>query len=275
MALRIISRAEWGARAPTSITRTTWAERIGMAFHYSSGNPASTPRDLQDYAMNNLGYSDTHYNFFVDRRGIAYEGRGWLVVAAHAYGQNKPWVGICFIGRDEDVTPEALATMRDLYDEACRLAGRKLRFSGHGQLPGQSTSCPGSKIKNWIAQGMPRPSVGGPSEEDEMKAVHGQKGENVAYLQRKLKQLDPGALPKFGVDKDYGDETAQWVARLLTGGDGRTVDGEWFARLDEKITDKKVTEAAGPGLPSSVKISIPATSVVIPASEITVPISPS
>lgn len=156
MTLRIVSRSEWGARAPKgSVVHVPWANRIGTAFHYSQGNPNSTPRDLQNYAMDNLGYTDTHYNFFVDRHGTAYEGRGWTVKAAHARDQNIPWIGICFIGRDADVTTAALNTMRAMWDEGNRLAGRALRYGGHGQLPGQSTSCPGSRILNWIARGIP------------------------------------------------------------------------------------------------------------------------
>lgn len=162
MTLRIVSRAEWGARAPRgTVTHVPWSERVGTAFHYSGGNPASTPKDLQNYAMDSLGYSDTHYNFFVDRRGTAFEGRGWTVQAAHARDQNRPWIGICFIGRDADVTTAALNTMRDMWDMANHLAGRQLRYAGHGQLPGQSTDCPGSNILLWIARGIPR-------EEDDM-----------------------------------------------------------------------------------------------------------
>jgi hypothetical protein len=162
--LDIVTRAEWGARKPTSITTTTWAKRIGVAVHYSQGSPTNTPRDLQNYAMDSLGYSDTHYNFLVNRDGIAYEGRGWLVVGAHAANQNTPWIGVCFIGRDADVTDAAKATIRALYDEACRLSGRTLQYSGHGQLPGQSTDCPGANLRGWVATGMPYPN----GEGDEM-----------------------------------------------------------------------------------------------------------
>lgn len=153
----IVNRADWGARTPTSINRTTWAQRVGVAVHYSGGSPTSTPRDLQNYAMDQLGYSDGHYNFLVDRDGVAYEGRGWLVVAAHAAGQNTAWVGVCFIGRDPDVTDAAKTTIRALYDEANRLAGRTLQYSGHGQLPGQNTDCPGANLRAWVAAGMPYP----------------------------------------------------------------------------------------------------------------------
>lgn len=151
----IVSRAQWGARPPTSVVRTTWSKRIGVAVHYSAGSPTSTPRDLQDYAMNQLGYMDGHYNFLVDRNGVAYEGRGWLVVAAHSAGNNTAWIGICFIGRDNDVTDAAKNTIRALYDEANRLSGKTLQFSGHGQLPGANTDCPGNNLRAWVAAGMP------------------------------------------------------------------------------------------------------------------------
>jgi hypothetical protein len=65
---------------------------------------------------------------------------------------------VCFIGRDADVTDAAKATIRALYDEACRLSGRTLRYSGHGQLPGQNTSCPGDNLRAWVGAGMPYPT---------------------------------------------------------------------------------------------------------------------
>lgn len=205
MAMNIISRAQWGARAARSVTTTTWSRRIGVAFHYSEGNPNDSPRDLQNYAMDSLGYVDTHYNFFVNRDGTAYEGRGWMVVAAHAKDQNTPWIGVCFIGRNADVTQAALNTMRDFYDEACRLSGRTLQFSGHGQLPGQNTDCPGATIKAWIAAGMPRGEGDGDME-------------LIKNIQQGLKDagFDPGT-----VDGQWGPKTqAAFVAALRASGAG-------------------------------------------------------
>lgn len=153
--MRIVPRAEWGARSPTSVQKTTWGMRIGVAVHYSDGPATQTPRQLQNYAMDSLGYSDTHYNFFVDQAGTVFEGRGWLVVGGHALGQNTGWIGICFIGRNENVTAEAKAAIREFVAEANRLSGKTMLVSGHGQLPGQNTDCPGENLRAWIAAGMP------------------------------------------------------------------------------------------------------------------------
>lgn len=167
--MQIVSRAEWGARPPKSVQRTTWATRIGVAVHYSDGPPTQTPRQLQNYAMDSLGYSDTHYNFFVDQAGTVFEGRGWLVVGGHALGQNTPWVGICFIGRNADVTAAAEKSIREFVAEAERLAGKTMLVSGHGQLPDQNTDCPGETLRAWIAAGMP---VGEGDDVSEYTGVH-------------------------------------------------------------------------------------------------------
>jgi len=206
-----------------------------MAFHYSGGNPASTPADLQDYAMDSLGYTDTHYNFFVDRNGIAYEGRGWTVKAAHARDQNTPWIGACFIGRDPDVTPAALTTMRELWEEGNRLAGRQLRYAGHGQLPGQSTDCPGSRILEWIARGIPR-EEGEVALKDELLTlpVHTMKDGTRIPLTGDKEVVDAASAVAFGlrwsfVGAMYGEDIYVMVKTLLEK-PGGTIDPEALAR---------------------------------------------
>lgn len=230
--MEIVSRAEWGARAPKRPTpSTTWAKRIGVAFHYSDGSKSATPRDLQAYAMDDLNYADTHYNFFVDWRGVAYEGRGWLVIAAHAKDQNTPWIGVCFIGREGDVTPAALRTMRDLYDEACRRKGSALRYSGHGQLPGQNTDCPGATIKGWISGGMIRPASTGVIN---LYAVLGDTGEAVKEMQKDL-ILAGFSVGASGADSSYGPATARGVAAMAGAGDGSRYQADERARLQELL----------------------------------------
>lgn len=264
--MRIISRAEWGARAPRSITRTTWAKRIGFAIHYSDGSPTTGPKGLQNYAMDSLGYVDTHYNFFVDRDGNIFEGRGWLVVAAHAKDQNTPWVGACFIGRNGDITDKAKAAMRWLYEEANRRKGSRLLISGHGQLPGQSTDCPGSNWKTWIKAGMPAPTL----TEDDVWCKKGDKGDNVTAMQMDV--VDAGGkvgpkgtptAPYADCDGDYGDNTAAGV-KSLTGGTGEVYGPGQRRRVQEILRQK----AASP-IPSKITFTLPAQSItasVTPAS---------
>ena len=67
---------------------------------------------------------------------------------------------------------------------------------------------------------------------------YGDKGENVVALQMQLLQLDPNALPQFGPDAGYGDETAAAVSRLVTGGPGKVYQGKEWA-LMQKLCQAK------------------------------------
>jgi hypothetical protein len=130
-----------------------------VAIHHTAGPTSQTPRQIQNHQMDNNGWADIGYNWLVDQQGRIYEGRsgGWLAIGAHAAGQNTAWLGVCWIGTSGTTAPTAaaLASLRWLYDEACRRAGRQLQRRGHGQVPGQSTECPGSRLRAWIADGMP------------------------------------------------------------------------------------------------------------------------
>lgn len=155
--MNIIKRADWGARSPRSRYTTTWAKRTEFVVHYSEGPTSQTPRQIQNFHMDDAGHRwpDIGYNFLVDTKGRIYEGRGWLVVGAHAKNHNTSGIGVCFIGRNGDATEAAKASIRALYDEACKKAGRTLLKRGHGQLSGNSTDCPGSQLLAWVKAGMP------------------------------------------------------------------------------------------------------------------------
>lgn len=153
--MNIITRTEWGARLPRSRATTTWAQRTEFVVHYSEGPTSRTPRQIQNFHMDDRGWPDVGYNFLVDVKGRIYEGRGWLVVGAHAKGHNTTGVGVCFIGRDGDATDTAKTSIRALYDAACDKAGRQLLKRGHGQLSGNSTDCPGKQLLTWVKAGMP------------------------------------------------------------------------------------------------------------------------
>lgn len=163
MAPTTVSRAQWGARAPRgTVATTTWSRRVGVAVHHSAGaasSSASAIRAIQNGDMDSDGFQDVGYNWMVTQDGRLWEGRagGWLAIGAHAGGQNTAWVGVCWLGHSGNTAPSpaALATIRWVVDEARRRAGRQLEVRGHGQVPGQATECPGSRLRAWIAAGLP------------------------------------------------------------------------------------------------------------------------
>jgi hypothetical protein len=232
----IRSRSSWGARAPRTRNTTTWGARRGFTVHYTAGPTTQSVRAIQDFHMDGQGWADIGYNFLVDADGLIYEGRGWLTVGAHASGQNTSHIGAAFIGRDGDATPAAKASLRALYDEANRRAGRTLARTWHGGLPGQSTACPGADLRSWVQAGMPASGSGGSGGGDPLIGLrHGDRGEGVTALQALITYAG-GELPRFGVDGHWGDETSAALlsVRRSVGSSvtaARSVTGYAYAQL--------------------------------------------
>lgn len=227
-------RSSWGARTPRSRSTTTWAARQEVTLHYSAGPESQTPRQIQNYHMDSQGWADIGYNFLVDRNGVAYEGRGWLVVGAHAAPRNTQGIGICYIGRD-NMTDAAKRTVIALYDEANRRAGKTLARRGHRDI--NSTSCPGTNNFNWWKSANYRDVSGGGAVggDDEMLGLKkGDKGSRVSYLQYMIRlagQPYAGLLGTHGslndgVDGDYGNDTARALLKLRQDYGSSATDGD-------------------------------------------------
>jgi hypothetical protein len=113
----IVTRAQWGAAAPTCVMGT--APLVGAVLHHTAdSNSYSTQaqamsliRNDQRYHMQSRGWCDLGYNFVVDKWGTIYEGRaGSLtssVIGVHAGGFNTGTVGIAMLGTYGTVTPSA------------------------------------------------------------------------------------------------------------------------------------------------------------------------
>ncbi|GAB3209828.1 hypothetical protein GCM10027294_25770 [Marinactinospora endophytica] len=203
----IISRSQWGARAPRSRQTVSWSARTEFVVHYSAGPPSQTPRQIQAFHMDSNGWSDVGYNFLVDTDGKVYEGRGWLVVGAHAAPRNTQGIGVCFIGGNGDATPAARNAIRALYDEANRKAGRTLAIRGHRDI--NSTSCPGDELYAWVRDGMPVDHLD-MTGADMVGLKEGDKGERVKLLQELLRAGGHDLGPA-GIDGHYGPATSKAV----------------------------------------------------------------
>lgn len=151
--MKIITRAEWGARAPREIHTVDRSLRRYTITHHSGANEKQTVRSIQNYQMDTRGWSDIGYNFLVDVAGRAYEGRGWNRLGTHTVGFNTSGIAICMIGENQDVTEAAKDAIRWLADEADRRMGRKLKRTGHRDH--DNTDCPGNNLYRWVHSGMP------------------------------------------------------------------------------------------------------------------------
>lgn len=276
----VVSRSEWGATDWQTGTNTVpMDDRTEFFIHYHGGEPphargVEVPREVERIHLAR-GWSGTGYNFMVDLDGVAYEGRGWTLQGAHCLNHNVSGFGVYIaIGEDQEPTPEALATARALYDEACERTGRDLEMMGHRD--GFTTACPGETLYEWVRAGMPaddapardggaqsvdfpapspKEKVGGvpaprfplptgwyfgPKEGPEysVSGYYGRRGQLRRWQAQMIKR--GWDFDDYGADGLYGDVTAD-VARAFQREKGLAVDGligreTWRAAWEEPVT---------------------------------------
>lgn len=232
--LHIYPRSAWGARPPKDVTTVDIGARTGFTVHYSDGPTTQSVRSIQNYHMDSNGWSDIGYNFLVDTSGRIFEGRGWYVQGAHAYGANTTHVGVCFIGESGDATDIALSAIRTLYEKAVDLTGHSLVQTYHGGLPGNSTDCPGAQLRAWVQGGMVATvraldwatgSYSPPGSDSSGAAGGGMtQVRSVSAQQQAVNAL--GYSPALAVDGAWGPLTAAGV-KWLQGKVGTPADGQW------------------------------------------------
>jgi hypothetical protein len=152
--MQIVSRAEWGARLPKSVT----AERnvVETFLHHSAGphRGAAGVRAIQDYHMDRQGWSDIAYNFLIDPHDFrVYEGRGWGVRPGSQKSYNTGTWSVCVLGNFQTQIPSqgVLDVIANLISLGHELGHIPLVLTGgHKDAPGQSTSCPGQNLHSRI-----------------------------------------------------------------------------------------------------------------------------
>ncbi|EFA11602.1 peptidoglycan-recognition protein SC2 [Tribolium castaneum] len=155
----VISRSEWGARAPKSSQPLAQKPAPFVVVHHSDGSNClslqackSRVKGIQNYHIDHNGWQDIGYNFLIGGDGNVYEGRGWGIWGAHVPRYNSKSIGICVIGNFQSTAPTQtqLDALKQLI--SCAQEGNYVqsdyRLIGHRQ--GSRTSCPGNQLFNEI-----------------------------------------------------------------------------------------------------------------------------
>lgn len=149
---RVISRSEWGARAPR-YRYTMYSTEDGVFIHHTVGGAPTTEeaeraemRAIQSFHMDSRGWADIAYSFVVFPSGRIYEGRGLNTVGAHTAGYNSTSYAICGAGNYEanEPTDEMIAAMRWCRRKYLRLADRPWR----PHSAAAATECPGRYLRD-------------------------------------------------------------------------------------------------------------------------------
>lgn len=158
----IVSRGEWGARAPRYVNKgnltapTTGHWNGPHVPEVSHDKCAGLVRGIQNFHMDGKGWSDIAYNFVVCQHGTIYEGRG-LDVRNAGQGTNegnRTSHAVMMLSGQGNKFPAAQKTgfraaVRYIADQT----GAPDKAIPHSDW--HSTECPGDERRAWIREGMP------------------------------------------------------------------------------------------------------------------------
>ncbi|XP_014484296.1 PREDICTED: peptidoglycan-recognition protein LC-like [Dinoponera quadriceps] len=155
--VRFVQRNEWGAQPPS--------EQLGKLKHpvpyviisHTATEFCTTQsectmhvRFAQTFHIESRKWSDIGYNFLVGGDGLAYVGRSWDYVGAHAFGFNSRSIGISFIGTFNSIIPPKvqLHAAQKIIEKGIELGkiAPDYKLLGHRQV--SKTLSPGDALYN-------------------------------------------------------------------------------------------------------------------------------
>lgn len=235
-----ITRAQWGARAPKSVSRNITPGRGGVTLHY--GGPAqrlfgdhaqcvARVRSWQNMHMDSRGWSDIAYTLLFCNHGFVFAGRGAGVRTA-ANGTdigNQNWYAATYLGGEGEIpTDLAIAAGAWCVDNLRRHGGAGTMVNNHSNH--KATACAGDPIRERLSRFIPSDGpapIPGPAPTPGQRTlrltpVPYMSGEDVKVAQRWAGAADDGS---------YGPNTRDAVSRKQAsaglGADGIVGPATW------------------------------------------------
>lgn len=171
---RIVTRAQWGARAPRS--RTGLSDPEGNTAHWEGPKMGDFPhtscatkvRGIQAFHMDSRGWSDIAYSSICCPHGYIFVCRWWntRTAANGTNAGNDRSYAHCYLGGEGDpLTAEGKQALRAVFDMTVATGAGTRRWV-HSDW--KATACPGGAIRDWLKNGMfvpqepqPKPIPGG------------------------------------------------------------------------------------------------------------------
>lgn len=165
--MRLITRAEWGARPPRSVVSRNFKDvstchwngpiiTVGGSSKWQHETCAALVRGIQNYHMDWNGWNDIAYNFVECPHGYTFEGRGFDIVNA-ANGTNTAnrmsHAIMCLAGDGNEFSDYEKVGFRNAVFYIS--SETKVPSGCIGHRDWVSTDCPGDERYNWVHQGMP------------------------------------------------------------------------------------------------------------------------
>ncbi|MCT2584473.1 peptidoglycan recognition protein family protein [Actinophytocola gossypii] len=162
-----VTRSQWGARAPRSVSNNITPQNGGVTVHYVGAGNVARPnhadcaaqvRGIQNYHMDTNGWSDIAYTHMVCQHDYIFVARGPHVrtAANGTTSGNQNWYAVCALVGAADSLTEGLTT-------AIKSAISSLRSGGNaadpinGHRDHLATSCPGDPLYAKVQDGSLNP----------------------------------------------------------------------------------------------------------------------
>lgn len=169
----ILPRSAWGARFPIPAGRhVALSARRRFVVHwpgsFSGPDPAAQLRAIEHAHVVGQGWASIGYNAAVSRDGRVWAGCGRDQRGIHAgtAAANLDGLGVVALVSVGEAAPwPLLDSMRALYEQWSREAGRRLAMTWHAAIV--PTQCPGPGLTQWVRAGMPSGAWTGPPTGDD------------------------------------------------------------------------------------------------------------
>lgn len=241
-------------RELSAVDRAIWHWTTGRGL--GNHDTLKWVKNIYDYHVGSNGWADIGYNYLYDRYGNVFVGRGRYRRGAHAPGANLNGMGIAYLGgEDDDLTADAKRAANALMGWLQQSVTIRVE-RGHGQVPGNSTSCPGI-VQPWIDAGRPSPDPDKPDPDDKQPTDDGTPDLVVAVVVEN--DIDEGmgwilnAKHRWAVRR-FGDLTESVGTAVLIGQAARREDDFAESRIaagsGRRETAREVAKVAGEDLDS-------------------------
>lgn len=153
----IVTREQWGARAPRRPFTRRWRKLQGIVIHHSGVRNGPTGakalKAFEKHHMDGRGWNGIAYNWLVGEDGRVYHGRGPGIVGGATKGYNSTTESICYTGWGGDEIPQAAQeSLKWLVDHLQQAHRSGLWVKRHRDFA--STTCPGGWLAQWVEDGL-------------------------------------------------------------------------------------------------------------------------
>jgi len=149
-----VSRAQWGARDPNGSLEP---DKYNTIIVHHTGSPTmgqykgvATIRGIQDFHIDDNGWTDIGYHYLIGPEGTYYEGRPEGTLGSHA-PPNSGRLGICVIGNFNQGADTPTAAQKTKLVQLLKYVCAKYGLSAQaikGHRDTKSTDCPGDLLYN-------------------------------------------------------------------------------------------------------------------------------